>query len=95
MRAQGLWQSQIPSGDALASREPFCIDTLTFPQWLQFIFIVRISLIIQGQEALPQTSGILPMAQEYFGATDWSGAQIMRILRDFDLLILGCNEMSA
>jgi uncharacterized protein YqcC (DUF446 family) len=28
-----------PSTEALASDQPFCVDTLTLPRWLQFIFL--------------------------------------------------------
>ncbi|MEC8429313.1 MAG: YqcC family protein, partial [Pseudomonadota bacterium] len=30
-----LWETQRPADEALASTQPFCIDTLSFPQWLQ------------------------------------------------------------
>ncbi|MGY8909754.1 MAG: YqcC family protein, partial [Flavobacteriales bacterium] len=39
LRQLGLWDRQVPSNSALASSEPFCVDTLTLPQWLQFIFL--------------------------------------------------------
>ena len=36
LRQMGLWQAVPPSPEALASSQPFCIDTLDFSQWLQF-----------------------------------------------------------
>ncbi len=87
MREQGLWRDQIPTGDALASQQPFCIDTLTFPEWLQFIFSVRVKYIIEKQEPIPRASGIVPMAEEYFRSTTHSSERIINLLRDFDGLI--------
>lgn len=95
MRSQGLWQQQMPSGDALASQLPFCVDTLTFPQWLQFIFVVRIKYIIQREQAIPRTSSILPMAEGYFKSVTQSGEQVLEVLRDFDQFIQECAVCSA
>ncbi len=41
LQQRQLWQDILPPDEALASSEPFCVDTLTFPQWLQFIFIPK------------------------------------------------------
>ena len=35
LRQLGLWDKIPPSTEALASTQPFCVDTLTLPQWLQ------------------------------------------------------------
>ena len=34
LKEQGLWSAQEPGMEALASQLPFCIDTLSFQQWL-------------------------------------------------------------
>lgn len=34
LRRLGWWSEQAPQATALASREPFCVDTLAFEQWL-------------------------------------------------------------
>ena len=36
-----LWQSTMPSKEALRSAEPFCCDTLTVAQWLEFILLPK------------------------------------------------------
>ena len=38
---QGLHTPDRPSDEALASTQPFAIDTMSFPCWLQWIFIER------------------------------------------------------
>ena len=34
LRQLNLWQRVAPPEEALASTEPFCVDTLSLPQWL-------------------------------------------------------------
>lgn len=89
LREHGLWEPAPPSPEALASRQPFCVDTLLFSQWLQFIFIARIKVIIETEAPLPARSGIAPMAEENFRGTDYDAARIIRSLAEFDALIEG------
>ena len=42
LQSEELWLAQTPSDDALSSVEPFAVDTLTFIQWLQFLFLPQI-----------------------------------------------------
>lgn len=60
------WQEYPIDPVALASVEPFCLDTMTLPQWLQFVFIARLKALIEGGFQLPNGSGVLPLAEEYF-----------------------------
>lgn len=87
MREHGFWESESPPDIALASQEPFCIDTLSFTQWLQFIFIARIKIIIENQSPLPLSSDIVPMAQEYF-EDNLHARAIIEWLEAFDKLIV-------
>ena len=41
MRIHKVWETTPPSEEALANPQPFCIETLTPTQWLQWIFIPR------------------------------------------------------
>ena len=87
MRRINVWSSERPSLDALASTQPFCIDTLTFPQWLQFIFLARMKIIVEQGQPLPGVSGIAPMAEEYFRGQPESGRGLIRELHAIDRLI--------
>ena len=69
LRQLGLWERQSPPAEALASEQPFCIDTLTLPQWLQFIFLPRLYRLLEQDAALPDRCGIAPLAEEYFRGT--------------------------
>jgi uncharacterized protein YqcC (DUF446 family) len=87
LREMQLWASQEPSPEALASTEPFAIDSLTFPQWLQFIFIPRLRWLIEMQCALPSVSGVKPMAEEYFRVLSLNSHLLIKHLEKMDNLL--------
>lgn len=83
MRAHGFWQQKPPSEEALGSTQPFCVDTLEFHEWLQFIFVARLRVMLEHGHALPQGSGVLPMAEEYFKSQ--KGAKnVLKVISDID-----------
>ena len=87
LRQLGLWEKIPPSTEALASTEPFCVDTLTLPQWLQFIFLPTIYRMLEEDEALPQRCGIAPMAEEFFRGSGLAiGSLVDALLRMDELL---------
>jgi uncharacterized protein YqcC (DUF446 family) len=63
MRAEGLWHQETPSPAAMASRTPFCADTMEFTQWLRFVFLARMRMLIESGGELPAQSGIAVMAR--------------------------------
>ena len=86
LRALGWWGEHAPSDEALASVEPFCVDTLDFSQWLQWIFLPRMKYILEQDMALPNASGILQMAEMvYQGRTE--ALRLMALLKGFDEVI--------
>lgn len=93
LRQLGLWDKVSPGAAALASREPFCVDTLTFPQWLQFIFLPTLYRMLEAGEALPERSGIAPMAEEYFRGRGLRSVDLEAALRCIDeLLTVGAKS---
>ncbi|PHS74623.1 MAG: pseudouridine synthase [Porticoccus sp.] len=66
LRDLDVWSDSAPSPEALASDQPFAIDTLEFVEWLQFIFLPRMQDLVQRGAPLPAACGIAPMAEEYF-----------------------------
>lgn len=87
MRVRSLWASSPPDARALASQEPFCVDTLSFEQWLQWIFLPRMKAILERGEALPSVSGILAMAEMVYGGRQQQMAGLLQALESFDMLI--------
>ena len=63
LRQLDLWDRVPPSAEALSSDQPFCVDTLSLPQWLQFIFLPTLYLMLEEDQPLPSRCGITPMAE--------------------------------
>ena len=85
LRVQGWWQEEAPSAEALASPEPFCVDTLAFEQWLQWILLPRMKAIVEADHPLPQASGICAMAELVY--REARVVSLLEALRAFDALI--------
>jgi uncharacterized protein YqcC (DUF446 family) len=66
LRRVRLWQSEEPSDEALASDQPFALDTLDFHQWLQFILLPRMYHLVNERLPLPDACGISPVAEEVY-----------------------------
>jgi len=66
LRRARLWQEHSPTPEALASDQPFALDTLEFHQWLQFILLPRMHELVQQRLPLPAACTISPMAEEVY-----------------------------
>ena len=89
LRVLGWWADTAPSAEALASVEPFCVDTLAFEHWLQWVFLARMKAIIEQGGALPAVSGIRPMAEMAFQGRLAQAGSLLSLLGEFDQLISG------
>ncbi len=87
LRQLGMWDKIPPSTEALASSEPFCVDTLTLPQWLQFIFLPTMYQMLEDDLPLPERCGITPMAEEFFRGTTMGATELMASLVKIDDLL--------
>lgn len=84
LRRLQQWQTEAPPPEALASTEPFCVDTLTFVQWLQFIFLPRMHALAAARQSPPGRCEIKPLAEEYFGGGQLDVANLLRALGALD-----------
>ncbi|MBE02939.1 YqcC family protein [Marinobacter lutaoensis] len=89
LRRLGAWESEPPPAEAFRSDKPFCLDTMAFTQWLQFVFVDRMKVLIEGGHRLPEVSGIAPMAEEHFRGRPESGRALIRELEVMDRLLSG------
>lgn len=89
LRKLDMWAAERPPQEAFNSTEPFCLDTLAFTQWIQFVFLERMKLIVENGHPLPKVSGIAPMAEEYFRGRPESGQGLIRELETVDQLLSG------
>ena len=89
LRDLQLWDDEMISEEALASEQPFAIDTMTFPQWLQFVFLPRMYFMIERKMQLPGNCGIAPMAEQYFSVLALPSVPLVRQLQKVDELLTG------
>lgn len=54
------WQLHPPTENALASTQPFCMDTLAPHEWLQWVLLPRMHVLLDGRHALPQAFAVAP-----------------------------------
>jgi uncharacterized protein YqcC (DUF446 family) len=87
----GHWSELGISSEALASQQPFCLDTMNFSQWLQFVFIPNMHALIDAEQVLPRLvkgQGIEPMAREFYKNTA-ADQTIIVLIRQLDDLLQG------
>ena len=84
LKSAGLWQNDLPSQQALNSQQPFAVDTLSFTQWLQFIFITRMRYILIANEPLPNTMAILPAAEQSLECDLIHKSKLLKIIKLLD-----------
>ena len=87
MCRQGLWEAEPPSPEALASDQPFAVDTLRFSQWLQFVFIARLRVLVDSRALLPGSCAVRPMAEESLKGLPQDTGQIEHLLGEVDALL--------
>ncbi|MEP5765069.1 MAG: YqcC family protein [Halieaceae bacterium] len=87
LRQMGLWRAEPPSAQALASTQPFCIDTLGFDQWLQFIFLPTMYELVESGRPLPTECAIAPMAEEFFRGMQLPSTALEGVLLAIDQLL--------
>ncbi|KGQ27224.1 anhydro-N-acetylmuramic acid kinase [Gallibacterium anatis] len=64
MQQHQLWQLQPPPASAFESQQPFALDTMEATEWLQWVFIPRMSALIEAEAPLPTAIAISPYLEE-------------------------------
>ncbi|MGB0957581.1 MAG: YqcC family protein [Litorivicinus sp.] len=77
----GLYLQERPPESAFASTQPFCLDTMSFPCWLQFVFLEKVRLVIAAGGPLPAPCNIGPMGEAYAQAAHFPQPLIDILLR--------------
>ena len=91
LKVLSLWQKHQPNLSELSSTLPFYYDVLTFEQWLQFVFIERISLMIEENQPLPSEISLLPMAEESFKIHGNKANKLLEVIHQLDCLLSSKN----
>lgn len=89
LRQLGWWSAQQPDARRLASTAPFCVDTLTFAEWLQWVFLPRMKSIVEAGAAVPAACAIRSMAEVAWQAEGAKVSVLLAALGEFDRLIAG------
>lgn len=84
LRLLDLWEAESPPIHDLESQEPFCVDTLRFTQWMQFILIPRLKILIEEKVPLPGTSNISVYAAEALNGVDFPADELLRLIQHLD-----------
>lgn len=87
LRVLGFWSVEAPSDEALASVQPFCVDTMSFEAWLQWLFLPRMKVLLESGGPLPTASGIREMADMRYRGREAEVLGLLRELETFDRLI--------
>lgn len=64
MQEAQIWETPQPSASAMASVQPFCLDTMRFEQWLRYVLVARFNTIIEQRLSLPERCQIAPMIEQ-------------------------------
>ena len=89
LKQRSLWQMLPPTAEAMASTLPFCMDTLDFHQWLQFVLIARLRQMILLQMTLPAHSALYPMATEVYKQELGYYSTLIELLAELDEALTG------
>lgn len=87
LRRLGWWEEKQPPARAVASQQPFCMDQLSFEQWLQWVFLPRMKTIIETGQPLPAQSGIFVYAEECLRHKGSRPAHLLALIQRFDELV--------
>jgi uncharacterized protein YqcC (DUF446 family) len=85
MRANGMWQAQPLEPEQYEFRQAFGADTMTFSQWLQFVLVPRIELVLSSRGTFPLSSSVGTKAIREFDGDPRADA-LVTLLCEFDQL---------
>ncbi|MGJ7458643.1 YqcC family protein [Halomonas sp. MA07-2] len=75
MRATDQWRMTRPDPAAFESIEPFCTDTMALPQWLRFVFIVRLEALVEARAPLPAKCEVAPAVEAWLAQSGVGGVE--------------------
>jgi dTDP-4-dehydrorhamnose 3,5-epimerase len=94
LKSAKQWSVAPPSEWAMQSEAPFACDRMDFAQWLQFIFIPKMTSLLHAQLPLPARMTLLPMAQMWvkeLKSDDQYITAVVDTIRKIDHLFSGGN----
>ncbi|CAO97775.1 YqcC family protein [Erwinia tasmaniensis] len=86
LKQAGLWQHVAPVSEAFSSTEPFCLDTMTPLQWLQWILLPKMQALLDAGAPLPVSMAIAPYYEVALEGEVTERARLLHLLNEFDQL---------
>ncbi len=84
LKISNLWSAETPSPEALASTEPFCVDTLMLSEWLQWILLPRMKELLDRDLPLPGNCNIHAIAEESFKNLEQDCSKLLTLIQSLD-----------
>jgi len=81
-----LYSHTPPDASAFASSVPFCYDTMSFLEWLQWVMFPKTRELIAKQLPLPTVCEIHPLAEEEFKLLEQETDALLEEIRKLDEL---------
>jgi len=96
LRRLKLWDdNNPPPPEAFDSELPFFCDTMTFEEWLQWVFLARFRALLEGNHPLPDACQVAPMAEEYYSQSALDTRGLLAALAAFDDIFIASKGSSA
>ncbi|ART79635.1 YqcC family protein [Oceanisphaera avium] len=89
LKILGWWSDTPPSHEALASELPFCVDTLSLAQWLQFVLLARLRQLLKLNRALPTEISVYPMAEYTYAGYEEDMQPLLAAIAQLDAALSG------
>ena len=86
LRRLGRWQAAPLPPEAYEFSRAFAADTMSFSQWLQFVFIAKVRSLIAEAAEFPPESSVGAMAVREFDGDD-AASGLISLLSEFDAAI--------
>lgn len=84
IRQSDLWQQVPPAISAFESTYPFCLDTLSPLEWLQWVFLPKMHRLLAEKLTLPTNVALLPYFEERQLELGKSGVLLIDVLKQLD-----------
>jgi uncharacterized protein YqcC (DUF446 family) len=84
MRSIGFWQNEPLRPEQMEFTQAFAMDTMTYAQWLQFVFLARVREAAAANQ-FPASSSVGAQAVREFDG-DPDADRLVTLLAEFDAL---------
>jgi uncharacterized protein YqcC (DUF446 family) len=86
LKVSNLWRVEAPSQADLASQQPFCVDTMSLPQWLRFVFIQRMRALAEAKAPMPAKCEVAPAVAAYLQQEKIRASDQLLVVRSVERL---------